>query len=64
MRFVKRSVEVEAVEWTGTFGPDLAGFIGDRATITEDGVLQIKTLEGTMTATVGDMIVRGVKGEF
>lgn len=26
--------------------------------------LQIKTLEGVMTAIVGDWIIRGVKGEF
>lgn len=26
--------------------------------------IEIKTLEGTMTANVGDWIIRGVKGEF
>ena len=28
------------------------------------GVLEIATLEGTMTARAGDFIIRGVKGEF
>lgn len=29
-----------------------------------DGKIAIETLEGTMTANVGDWIIKGVKGEF
>ena len=29
-----------------------------------DGILDIPTLEGTMSARPGDWIIRGVKGEF
>jgi hypothetical protein len=36
----------------------VAGFEGD------DPVLRIQTLEGVMTAQLGDWIVRGVQGEF
>ena len=32
--------------------------------IFDDGVLMIKTLEGTMLASIGDYIIRGVKEEY
>jgi hypothetical protein len=36
----------------------------DNFTSERDGDLAIETLEGTMTASPGDWIIRGVKGEF
>lgn len=30
----------------------------------DDPIIEIKTLEGIMTANIGDWIVRGIKGEF
>lgn len=30
----------------------------------DGGVISIPTLEGTMTASLGDWIIKGVKGEF
>lgn len=35
-----------------------ADFIGDQP------ILKIQTLEGVMTAEVGDYVIKGVKGEF
>ncbi len=32
--------------------------------LTQDGKLRIPTLEGDMFADTGDMIIKGVKGEF
>jgi hypothetical protein len=32
--------------------------------LNDDGSVAIETLEGTMTANVGDWIIRGVKGEL
>ena len=32
--------------------------------LTQDGKLQIKTLEGNMIANRGDFIIKGVKGEY
>ena len=73
-RFIKRPVEIEArqlqngsdakkiVQWVCVeSGEQIAFVIVDGRTIT--GVC-INTLEGTMTANIGDWIIRGVKGEF
>ena len=79
MKFRKKPVVIEAVQWTGanlfdvisfTDGPpdtrgDHAGMMWDnyRDLVDREG-LKIFTLEGTMLATPGDWIIRGVKGEL
>lgn len=70
--FRKKPVVIEAFRWTG--GPDqiedpvwICDAIRDGAVyFTTDGQIKmhIKTLEGTMTADVGDWIIKGVKGEL
>jgi hypothetical protein len=66
MKVRKKPVEVEAWRWNGETlnerpdwlrGPDVL-YDGHQ------GVLLIDTLEGTMTAQLGDWIIRGVKGEI
>lgn len=68
MRYRKKPVVIEAVQWTGVNGAEVAAFCAGVAGIhAADGSmvqLQIRTLEGVMTASVGDWIIRGVKGEF
>lgn len=70
MKYRKRPVEVEAIQWLDTpestkevaeFKPDGMAFVETKP----DGRrrLQIPTLEGTMEATPGDYIIRGVRGE-
>lgn len=75
----KKPVVIEAVQWTGdnlfeviTFTdgkPDLSSAVmADKwdqyvALVQRDG-FKIKTLEGMMSATVGDYIIKGVQGEF
>lgn len=61
----KKPVTVHALQWTGTFDNlvAMAAFTGDE-TFVNDGKIEIDTLEGTMTASVGDYIIKGVKGEF
>ena len=39
-------------------------FVGESAEVNELQPVEIHTLEGTMTAGVGDWIIRGVKGEL
>ena len=61
--FRKKPVVIEAREWTGANAADLLNWIGESAT--QDGPsLFIKTLEGMHEASLGDMIIRGVHGEF
>lgn len=69
MKYRKKPVVIEAVHFDGSykcFIEDIEPFIGDRD-ICSNFVLDrfwIKTLEGTHTATAGDWIIKGVKGEF
>jgi hypothetical protein len=68
MKFRKRPVVIEAVQFTGGNFTELSAFCGDNmrpaASSAVDGAIEIATLEGTMRAAVGDWIIRGVKGEF
>lgn len=65
--FVKRPVEIQAIQFDKTNGAEIARWCS--GTVIKDPLerpayLAIPTLEGTMTAQVGDWIIRGVKGEF
>jgi hypothetical protein len=75
MKFTKRPVTIEAFQWTG--GPDqiedpewIVEAIKDgkvRFDLTPIGgapAMLIDTLEGCMTASPGDWIIRGVEGEI
>lgn len=65
-KFVKKPVTVEARQ----FGPECGVAIKKWAAehgqkiLVRNGVLDIPTLEGVMTAQPGDWVIRGVQGEF
>jgi len=69
MKFRKKPVVIEAVQWTGSTA-DLSfieAFTNDTS-VYEEGPrglcrLFIKTLEGNMTVSKYDWIIKGVKGE-
>jgi hypothetical protein len=74
-RFRKKPVEIEAMrliagtdnykdvcDWINTSNRDDLDMPGP--TYNEDGSVNIPTLEGTMTASPGDWIIKGVEGEF
>mgnify|MGYP001337621119 CR=1 FL=1 len=69
-RYKKKPVVIEAVQWTGTYASyeEVARFALDsdsaRTIGRYDDKLEIPTLEGVMTASNGDYIIRGVKGEL
>jgi hypothetical protein len=68
MKFRKKPVVIDAIEWDGTNGAldaiaDLALDCGRRVHLV-GGSLEIPTLEGVMTASFGDWIIRGVGGEI
>lgn len=66
-RYIKKPVEVEALEWDGTNCAEVAEFCGPDALFVEcDGQKQLRiiTLEGMMISSVGDFIIKGVDGEF
>ena len=55
--------EWELLEWSGgkVYSSPVLEPIGDNPS---GHYLQIDTLEGVMTAIVGDWIIKGIKGEF
>ena len=78
-RYRKKPIEIEAIQYTGDNGQEIANFM--HVSVPElrthvDAVLRtdgdyrkynhiyINTPEGTMTANCGDWIIKGVKGEF
>jgi len=61
-RFVKRPVEVEAVQLQLDNRADVAQWCGGYIKRNDDFV--ISTLEGEMTASIGDYVIKGVQGEF
>jgi len=66
MRFRKRPVEIEAVQWTGHNCTEVYDIlnVGGSAWRGQFGSLVIPTLEGEVRADPGDWIIRGSKGEF
>lgn len=61
--FRKKPVVIEARQWTGGNAVNLLDWIKPEAR-QEGSVLVIPTLEGDHEASLGDWIIKGVKGEF
>lgn len=63
----KKPIEIEAIHYGGEHDFNLLReFVGHDHVLHHlgDGKIGIDTLEGVMTASPGDMIIKGVKGEF
>jgi len=68
-KYRKKPVVIEARQFTGPTGHELAEWCGGKARGTFGGrllpnMIDIPTLEGEMTAHIGDWIICGIKGEF
>lgn len=65
-KYRKRPVVIEAVQWTGDNTAEIANFTNAEWSRNHNGntTLEIPTLEGVMTASKGDFIIKGVNGEF
>lgn len=72
MKFRKKVVVIDAVQWTGDNVSEILEFVNHNdirmTNCTKEGVevcdLYINTLEGSMHASEGDWIIKGVHGEF
>lgn len=62
-KFKKKPVIIEAVQWDGSNNELIKEFVKSNYSIQGDE-LYIRTLEGCMTASVGDWVIKGVEGEF
>jgi len=63
MKFRKKPVVIDAIEWDGDVRAVLE-FVDDTGIGFDGDQVMIVTLEGTMTASLGDWIIRGVQGEL
>ena len=73
MKYIKKPVVIDAMQyvgqadltelknWVETFGVEFRTFFNADA---KNEGLSVNTLEGTMNVSVGDYIIRGLKGEF
>ena len=63
MKYRKKPVVIEAMQWDGKDLLELSGFVGD-AMLIVPGAVMIRTLEGDLRVSRGDYIIKGVQGEF
>ena len=77
-KYRKKPLEIEAIQWTGFNDQEIENFIGKNLIGYGDNLvayypknnqyrsklMYIQTLEGVMTASVDDYIIKGIKGEF
>ena len=76
MKYKTKPCEIDAIQWNGRNLEEIKDFVGDSLvynicdTAWEVGKgiphvnMIIKTLEGNMFASVGDYIIKGLRGEF
>ena len=68
MKYRKKPIVIEAIQWNGINLEELKWFMKEQfkdVTVSELSFeLQIPTLEGTMTVSLGDYIISGVNGEY
>jgi hypothetical protein len=80
MKYRKKPVIIDAVQWTGENHREMFDFLTSDTFVNEtmsvngdhfyidhtkvEGGLVIKTLEGEHIATIGDYIIKGIKGEY
>jgi hypothetical protein len=65
-KFVKKPVQIEALQYTGNNFDELQAFCGEylSGVLVYNKPIRILTLEGPIYGQVGDWIIRGVKGEY
>lgn len=69
-RYKKKPVKIDAELFTGDNGEEIAFWCGGSyetapsSPTSESQWIMIPTLEGNMKASLGDYIIKGVKGEF
>jgi len=67
-KFIKKPVMIEAVRWTGDNYTEILQLAdADKfrsISVKTDKTLIIKTLEGDMTANLGNWIIKGIKNEI
>lgn len=63
-KYRKKPVVIEAIIFDGNNHDEIAFFCNKWSSSNDKGELTIRTLEGQHIASIGDYIIKGVKGEF
>jgi len=71
-KYRKIPVTIDAIQWNGNNEEEIMSFVGENCEFSSSTsadydsftTLIIHTLEGDMSARIGDYIIRGVEGEF
>lgn len=63
-RYFKKKILIEAVRFTGLNHDEVLEFSSGSIGWDQSDKISIKTIEGTMTASIGDYVIKGIKGEF
>lgn len=63
MKYRKKPVIIDAIQWTGENSDEAFWFAGPFIYVDLHDELVIQTLEGNLRAKVGDYIIKGVNGE-
>jgi len=64
MKFRKKPIVIEALNWNGDNHHSINRFVGMDLNKNFRNELLIQTPEGEHRARVGDWIIKGIKGEF
>jgi hypothetical protein len=64
MKYRKKPVVVDAIQYSGENNEEVALFIGHWMVDEQSGNPIITTMDGSMEALPFDYIIKGVKGEF
>lgn len=65
MKYRKKPIVVEAIRWTGKNQTEIDKFCGMKVVWSKNNkTFLVLTREGTMLASMGDYIIKGVNGEF
>ena len=64
MKYRKKPVVVEAVQWNDNNHKEVINFAENKIWFYALGNMWIATLEGDMVAKKGDYIIKGVQGEY
>lgn len=65
MKYKKKPVVIEAIQWNGSNTQEVLDFCkGNCVERAKEAYLYIITLEGGHIASIGDYIIKGMLGEF
>jgi len=64
MRYRKKPVVIEAVQWSGSNWHQVLEFAGRDNIYTTGSDVFVRTLEGDLKASPEDWIIKGIQGEF